>query len=464
MTTTIPDRYRFSPGKEYPVRDAQSPEDYLTTALAAERFIAQYRREDADGIYWTIHQDDPVDLTLYSGAAGLSLFYQRLAAVTGNSGFDDTAKQGFRYVSRHWRETLDVTTMTHDTSSLPSYQWGGAAGLGGIGETLLYAYRAYGDPTFAQVAQDIGHFYADNANPDDDGLHWTGSIAVSFDGGALLFLIALYEAFPEPWLHDFISKAGNRYLAQGHRTPEGYLRFNGLDGHYDFELPNFGYGSSGAGYVLLKLYETLNQERYLSAAQDVAHYLDSIKVPQSKGCLIPYRLGLDETTFFYLGNCHGPAGTSRFLYRLCQDTRDERYLAFISDLADGFESLGAPEHESKGLWNSVCLCCGHAGILHWFIGLYLARPDERWKQLAHRTARVLLGYAEQQADDSLDWPEAWERTKSNELSRRIGYLDGAAGIASALLELYTLDESSYSWPRFVDDPYPTAPASVTAKR
>lgn len=455
MTTTIPEQYQFIPGKAYPVRDADGIDDYLTTALQAERYISHYQIDTPDGTYWSTHPDTPIDLTYYSGVAGLSLFYQKLFVVTGEQRFDRIAKQGFDFVAKHWQEAINTKTMTHDTSALPSYQLGGAAGIGGIGESLLFAYHTYGNVVYADAAKDIGHFYERHAHQDENGLSWTGSIAISFDGGALLFLLALYETFPEQWLHNLIVNAGNWYLSQGHRTSEGYLRFNGLDGRFDFELPNFGYGSAGAGFVLLKLFDTLHEDRYLAAAKDVARYLDSIKLHQTHGYLIPYRIGLNEEPFFYLGNCHGPAGTARFFYHLYQVTNDVQYLSFINGLVDGFEALGAPEHESKGLWNSVCLCCGHAGILHFFISLYLAHPDERWKQLSRRTARILLGYAEHNDDDSADWPEAWERTKSDELSRRIGYSDGTAGIATSLLELYTLEKGTYDWPRFIDDPFPS---------
>lgn len=456
MTTTIPEQYRFASGKAYPTADADSADAYLKTALNAEQYISRYQIDTPDGTYWSTQKNDPIDLTYYSGAAGLALFYWELFVVTGERRFDQIARRGFDYVAKHWQEAVAIKTMTHDTSALPSYQLGGAAGLGGIGEALLAAYQTYGDLIYAKAAKDIGHFYEQHAEHDDSGSRWTGSIAVSFDGGALLFLVALYRAFPERWLWELIVDAGDWYVAQGHRTPDGYLRFNGLEGRFDFELPNFGYGSSGAGYVLLKLFETLHDNRYLQAAEDVARYLDAIKLRQTRGYLIPYRIGLDETPFFYLGNCHGPAGTARFFYYLYQVTGNREYLAFIDDLVDGFESFGAPEHESKGLWNSVCLCCGHAGILHFFIGLYLVQPGERWKQLIRRTARVLLGYAEHNDDGSVDWPEAWERIKSDELSRRIGYSDGAAGIAASLLELYTLEQGTYNWPRFVDDPFPSA--------
>jgi lantibiotic modifying enzyme len=456
MTTTnnIEDRYGFTLGGLYPNHAAANPDEYRDAALRAERYIAQHQVEDADGVHWTPTQGESIDLTQYSGAAGLAFFYRQLYTVTGQKQFDDIAFRGFQYVAKHWQEALDTQTMTFDTSSLPSYQWGGAAGIGGIGESLLFAFDTYADETFSNAAEAIGRFYEQHAKRDTNGAFWTGSIATSFDGGALLFLASLYKAFPEPWLLALIHDAGAWYLAQGHHTDDNGLRFTVIAEHNEFELPNFGYGSAGAGYVLLALYGVLQDKRFLDGARAAARYLDSIKVQQTKGYLIPYRFGLDEEPFYYLGNCHGPAGTSRFLYRLYDVTGEERYRTFITDLVDGFESLGAPERQSKGLWNSVCFCCGHAGIVHFFVGLYAADPQKRWKELAQRTAAVLLGYEEQRGDGSSDWPGAWTRTESDDISRRIGYYDGAAGIASVLLELYTLNKGSYRPSGLIEDPFP----------
>jgi hypothetical protein len=35
----------------------------------------------------------------------------------------------------------------------------------------------------------------------------------------------------------------------------------------------------------------------------------------------------------------------------------------------------------------------------------------------------------------------------------VGYYDGIAGIASALLQLYLVEENKFEWKRLVDDPF-----------
>ena len=112
---------------------------------------------------------------------------------------------------------------------------------------------------------------------------------------------------------------------------------------------------------------------------------------------------------------------------------------------------------SAGLWNTVCYCCGHAGMAHTFLGLYCIDGSPRWREFATRCGDILLGSMKTHADGSASWPFAWERVHPEELSQRIGFYDGAAGIASTLLELFMLERDDYHWPRMIDDPFPEDP-------
>ena len=449
-------KYEFARGKAYPTRQANSPQDYLDAAFRAERFIAERQQEGPDGIYWL--PDTPGDnpsLTLYGGVAGLSFLYSQLARVTGKQDYDHVAQESAHYLALHWRDIIDKRThvLTHDTSKFPSYEEGYGSGVGGAGAILLYAADRYCSQEYIDAAKAIGQYYADTAQHDDAGAYWTGNTALSFDGGILLYLIRLYQDVREDWVRGLLEEGAHWFLAQGEPTENHGLKYDGFKGIMPYEPLNYSYGTAGAGYLLTLLYDVFADKRYLDAAESCARYLDTQFIPQEQGALLPYLLGTRKP-FYYLGNCHGPAGTAKFYYKLHQETGDERYLQIIDSMVDGLETWGAPLTMSKGLWNTVNECCGVAGIAQLFINLYAADPKPRWKELAERSASVLLGWEYRHEDGSSDWPLAWERLHPENIGSRIGLSNGTAGVAAVLLQLYTLEEGTLDWPHGIDDPFP----------
>ena len=108
---------------------------------------------------------------------------------------------------------------------------------------------------------------------------------------------------------------------------------------------------------------------------------------------------------------------------------------------------------SAGLWNCVNYCCGAAGHVHAYIGLYLSTGEERWKQLAEQSADILLGEKDETEDGAVYWKTALDRIAPGVYTCPVGYYDGVAGIAGTLLEMYLLEENRFHWNRLADDPY-----------
>ena len=84
---------------------------------------------------------------------------------------------------------------------------------------------------------------------------------------------------------------------------------------------------------------------------------------------------------FYLGACHGPAGTGRLFLELHAITGETGWLDAARALVRGLVNIGAPETRSKGLWNNHSQCCGDAGIGEFAI------------LMANRTRRCVLSRA-----------------------------------------------------------------------
>lgn len=443
-------RHQFKIGQPFLYKKAEKPEDYLEAALKAEKYISGAVRETEDGIFWQA-DEDKLDLTLYSGSAGILYFYIKLYETTENDKYLQIVREAAKYHARHWKDFLSAKP----TLELPGAHEGLHFGLGGYSIALGEAYRILKDDEVAGALSEIGEHYQKTAKTDSDGIYWTGLTGLAMDGGIILVLLQQYQLLGDESIKKTILSAAEHFLAQGVRKEDGGLEYNGFKNVLPISLPNFEFGSSGAGYLLTKLYDFTNDERYLEAAKATTVYLDSIKIAVGDGHLIPHHVygPEDEEPVFYTSSCHGPAGTAKLYYQLYKITGDKKWLGQIEDLVLGLEALGVPQKQSAGLWNNVCLCCGQAGHVQFFVGLYRGTKNEKYNELARKAANVLLGEAEAENDYSF-WPMAWERVKPDVIGTGIGYYDGTAGVAAALLQEYLNEKSNFHWNRLLDDPFP----------
>ncbi|NEG55810.1 lanthionine synthetase LanC family protein [Bifidobacterium platyrrhinorum] len=444
------DRWSFRVGKPYGLKQAESADEWLDTALQAERYIEGFAIEDGDGIHWEGVGGEGPNPGYADGSAGIMHFYIQLARVTGDPKHRDIARRAAEWVRDHLAQA-PVTTLEGFDSC--------------YGLMLLEAAEAFGDPSYAQTARRFAQRYLSHCEQGEHGPYWTGNTAWVKDGGILLFLLALGRRLDDPEILGFVRRAGVQYLSEGGTGADGHVVFDGHFGgtatfegvvfHMDHNMPNWEFGAAGSGYILLKLYELTGEGRYLDAARDQLRYLRSVAVPQTRGVLIPRSLAPEERDLFPLGHCHGIAGTGQFPYLLHRLTGDGDAMAFVHALADGFESVGAPEHQSRGLWNIDTLCCGHAGLVHYFVGLYLATGDRRWHDLAIRCGNVILGMKEDLGDGRADWPIAFWRQKPDDITRPHSLFRGAAGIGLALIEIAMMERGDFTLDRTIDDPFPT---------
>lgn len=452
-------RYAYAPGKRYATHVPVRKEEWLEAAKAAERYVAQHRTVQGDTAYWNDEISSGVGYA--DGSSGILYFYMSMYRATGERAYWDIAAAAGDYILDHW----DGEPEPSDGSQLEGF---GCA----IGNVLISAFHFFEDERYAAAARSFAHRYIESAHQGEHGLYWTGNTAWAKDGNIVLFLLNTASALNDGSIRAAAISAGEQYLSEGETQPDGHVVFDGKLGgvavwegisfNQNYNMPNWEFGAAGSGFTLLKLYQFTSDPRYLEIARDQARYLRSVSVAQTKGVLIPRTLDPAERDVFYLGHCHGVAGTGKFLYELYRVTEDHQYLDFIVDLADGIESMGAPEHQSKGLWNIETLCCGHAGIAHFFLGLYLAQGEPRWLELAKRAGYVMLGMKEDLPDHAADWPIAFWRVKPEEITRPYSLFRGAAGIGMVLAELYMEETGNYRFDRLIDDPFPESWNGVQA--
>ena len=137
---------------------------------------------------------------------------------------------------------------------------------------------------------------------------------------------------------------------------------------------------------------------------------------------------------------------------------DEKYKKEIEDLTDGMESLGVPAKQSAGYWNVLNICCGTAGILNMYLGLWAAFGEDRYYEKAQECKKILLDraiYEETEAGLTAKWQFALDRVAADVLTTPIGFLDGAAGIGAMLLQMHGAENGNFKAMRAIDDPFPT---------
>ena len=109
--------------------------------------------------------------------------------------------------------------------------------------------------------------------------------------------------------------------------------------------------------------------------------------------------------------------------------------------------------QGKTLWNNVTYCCGAAGLLHYFISLYITEQDAQYLELAKICGEIILGEKEED-EQEVFWPTAFARIDPQTVDVKYSFYDGSTGIATSLLELYLLLTGQYRIHRLADDPFP----------
>jgi len=120
---------------------------------------------------------------------------------------------------------------------------------------------------------------------------------------------------------------------------------------------------------------------------------------------------------------------------------------------------GTLDKQTPGLWYVVCQCCGSAGVIDFFLGLWAGTGKSEYLAVARKFSDQLLSRGTNFDGNGYRWYQAWTRVKPAEVSADTGYMIGAAGEAAALLHLYLVSQNRYAAIVFPDNPFPvTAPA------
>lgn len=455
-----------------PVPLEQSGE-YLHAAEEAARWIrsAQVRKEQ--GGAWLPEPDHPQksvtvgpDNTIYSGSAGVVLFLLELAKATGSGVHADAARRGADYLAASWPKLPD----SQSPGFLPDRSLSFDQGLAGVAFTLAETWKHTRQPLYRDAALAATRRLANTAKPVGAGVEWVPSPAVGLGGGVILYLLYAARTFHDDSLRELAARGGERTLELAERDPRGGLRWQGVTWHSagaggggippNAYFPNFELGTAGVAYVLARLYEETGRRQFLEGAEQGARHIERIATVRGDAALVHYREP-DLTDLYYLGYCHGPAGTARLFFQLHKVTRERHYLEWTEKLARGIVRSGVPEKLTPGYWNVACQCCGAAAVTELFLSLWLATGKAPYRAFALRVADQLVSRTSDLDGKGYRWYQAWTRVKPWEVTAETGYKIGAAGIGAALLHAHLAARDRYSAVLFPDNPFPAAQAVAT---
>ena len=446
---------------------AATGNDYLLAAKEAARWIRSAQVARAQGVAWLPEPDHPQkqvtvspDNTLYSGSAGVVLFFIELARATGDNSYLTDAARGADYLAASWKNLPGEAAPSFFRDGGLSFD----QGLAGTAFSLIETWRATGDEKYRHAAVEATRTLSDAAREKGAGLEWTASPAVGQGGGIILYLLYAAKALQDERLQRIAARGGDRIIELAEPDPRGGLRWQGLPAGSlaasaagaipaNSYFPNFELGTAGVAFVLARLYEETRQQKFLQAAREGARHIQSIATVKDDSALVYYREP-DLKNLYYLGYCHGPAGTARLFYQLHNVTGEAGYLEWTEKLARGIVRSGVPEKLTPGYWNVACQCCGSAAVTDLFLSLWVATGKSQYRDFAFRVADQLVSREDNPDGKGYRWYQAWTRLKPWEVNAETGYKIGAAGIGAALIHTHLAAGDRYNAILLPDNPFP----------
>jgi lantibiotic modifying enzyme len=406
--------------------------DYLKAAVGAAGWILSRQI----GNHWPSRTGAAreEELDLYYGNAGAILFFQELAESTGDQRYREAAIAGAGYIA------ADLGNLTRS---------GLFHGLAGAAFALQQMIRGKEEKDLLDSLSQVILGLQIKAIPSRPGVCWNESNDIVYGtAGIGMVLIQLAQQRRRDDLLKLAAAAGDHLLGQ--QMVDGSFRSFSVERSTNY--PNFSHGTAGIGYFLAELYTATDDERYRTSALAAGHYLRSImsEATSSKGLIFH-----NDTTgqnLFYLGWCHGPAGTGRFIYRLDQLTADSGWLDLVRKQATTLMGSGIPDRQTPGYWNNVSRCCGAAGVGEFFLGLYTATEESDYLAFAERIAEYLLAQGETDAS-GIKWVQAESRHQTDHLIAQTGLMQGAAGIGLFFIHLDQAFRRNKPLIRFLDEPW-----------
>jgi lantibiotic modifying enzyme len=359
------------------------------------------------------------------------------------------------------------------------------SGTAGIAVTFLEAYRHFGDEKFARTAQRAGRALAAGIGRNDDsslyggvaGIAWAlHTMGQQFDDAELTAaarrgLALVRDRFDgERWSINFELLLGNAgiglaalavgdidlavlavspYLKAAERTKHGVQWETRTD--TPPRLHHVSHGTLGVALALLRVGVAADRPDFMDLALTAVADVLSRNEDGEDGFLVPHsdpQLYPDLISRFNYGWCHGPTGDAQ-VFRLLQRLTGERAWRQLVDRCwHTVRRSGVPQRLSPGFWDNSGHCCGTASVLAFACDRTLEAADgDEFGQtlvadLADRASHNAAG---------VTWPNHEHRTTPSRLPAQTGWAMGNAGIITELLRYARIEqrrdpEYAITWP------------------
>ena len=421
-------------------RPAAIPSDALRqTAVDAGKWVRASAIRTDTGVVWPSDPRDPktVATNLYAGTPGIVLFLLELHRATGNEEYLNDARAG----ADHLLATID--------SEPPA---GLYTGIGGIGFTLGEVFRATKDQKYADGVRRVITRLSETAKPTGDGVEWSNvTDVIGGTAGTGLFLLHAARTLPSSDALQLAGRAGRHLLQLG--TPEQGGTKWAMSPEFPRLMPNFSHGTAGIAYFLADLYQATKNPAFLDGGFAGARYLKAVAKTEGDVCLIfHHEPEEDGKNLFYLGYCHGPAGTARLWYKLYQVTGDREWLTWTERSARAILTSGIPEQQTPGFWNNVSQCCGSAGVAAFFLALHQVTGKPEYLAFSRKVTNDLMKRATRD-ERGTRWVQAEHRVRPELLVAQTGWMQGASGIGAWLLQMDAFERRQKPMITLPDNPF-----------
>lgn len=465
----LPDLRPTVAGEPVPGTEIADLDEVLT---GAEQWIDSAEAPDpqlSEVSRWTAWPDDPDYLPSYgtislnTGAAGIA-WYAGLAADAGRSGAAERRDRALATVAARCQEDLEAEIRL----PLAGLGVGFYGGLGGLASVTLGL--ADQSPVAADLAPRIVAEILDRqGRTGGREAGWTGVNALLGDAGPLLVLLQAADqvADLDPSNSPLADRArraavavGELLLAEERRdgnrsswigVTAQHLGAPATDGPPASLGEGFEVGTTGIAYALAELGRRTGQSRFVDAAVRGATSIVEAAVPVGEDAVLQ-----GGARGYAFGYCSGSAGAIRGLVGVFRATGDRAWLEWAERFGRGILRSGVPGRHTPGnLWVQH-QCCGGAGILEAFLGLWWETGDQLWLDAARVQADDLVIRSTVDQRGRRWYSEAFVLPVGR-LKAEVGHQVGASGVGVALLRMQAAEQGRPDQPsstrRLADDPF-----------